>query len=249
MTEANDYLGYPVSLRKQVFALLDKDPNLTPLLICKVLKYPFHKTEQTIANYKQDWKHTHQNERGSMCSSFHCVRWGLWERVLLDRGLALVGGWVESRARNRFLQFKCGLGRVVWFVNGTVRLHVRRPGNEGRAKQLFCDAFFRSGLISDVNVLDKFLGSMFLDSFHTVVDSGRRLPYVKVKDFYGTNGFIAVSGDRSHPTCWEFIIKYQDQFERAKHLFEDLAKSLETAGLVPNGHDAANVDRKNMGVV
>lgn len=105
--------------------------------------------------------------------------------------------------------------------------------NEGHAKQLFCDAFFKTGLIFDVNVLDKFTDSLYQDSFHTLVKTDRRLPYVHVRDFRDTNGFEFKSGDRSHPNCFEFIIRYQSQFERARELFEGLAKSLE--GLVGGG--------------
>lgn len=232
MTWDNDYSSYPISLRKQVFTLLDKNPLLTPLDITNLLKISFKKYEQTLANYKQDWKHTHYNERGSKCSLFHCVRWGLWETVLTpDRTVALDVGWVRSRAKNRFLVFKNVLGRVVWFETGTVRLHVRSPGTEDKAKQLFSDAFFRTGLIFDVNVFNKCIGSLFLDSFHTVIDTGQRLPYVHVKDFAETNRFEFKSGDRTHPTCYEFIIGYQSQFEKARVLFEDLAKSLGQLGL------------------
>jgi len=80
---------------------------------------------------------------------------------------------------------------------------------------------------------------LFLDSFHTVVDTKQRLPYVHVKDFAETNGFEYKSGDRTHPTCFEFIIKYQSQFERARLLFEDVAKSLGQLGLNGNGQSGS----------
>lgn len=228
MTEDTHYPSYPVSLRKQVFNLLDKDPLLTPLNLADLLKISFRKSEQTLANYKQDWKHTHENERGSKCCGFHCVRWGLWEPVVSpDRNVALSVGWVQSKAKNRFLIFKNVLGRVVWFETGTVRLHVRAPGTEGKAKQLFSDAFFRTGLIFDVNYFNKCIESFFLDSFHTVVRTDQRLPYVHIRDFKDTNGFEFKSGDRSHPESYEFIIHYQNQFEEAKRGFFDVLKTLE----------------------
>lgn len=234
MTIDNDYDRYGVSLRKQIFSLLDKDPLLTPSMMCDRLRISFKRYHQTVGNYKQNWKNTHENERGSKCSRFHCVRWGLWERVLTpDRELALGVGWVRSKAKNRFLMFKNALGRVVWFETGTVRLHLRSLGNEGKAKQLFSDAFFRTGLIFDVNLFNKCLDSLFLDSFHTVVKTGQRLPYVHIRDFVGTNGFEFKSGDRSDPGCFEFIIHYQTQFEKARLLFEEMAKSL--GGLNGNG--------------
>ncbi len=243
MTWDNDYSSYPLSLRKQVFALLDRDPLLTPFDIADRLRISFKKYQQTLANYKQDWKHTHEFERGSKLSSFHCVKWGLWETVEADRSIAVMRNWVLSRAKNRFLQFKNVLGRVVWFETGTVRLHVRAPGNEGKAKQLFCDAFFKTELIGP-EILEKCLGSLYLDSFHAVVDTKQRLPYVHVRDFAGTNGFEFKSADRTHPTCYEFIVHYQSQFERARLLFEDVAKSLSGLGLSGQNGNGVGKDLK-----
>ncbi len=202
MNEHNCYSSYPLSIKKQVEKLLNENQLLTAKMMCNLLKLDYKKYRQTLTNYRSQWKYNHENERGSKCSSFHCVRWGLWEKITINRGSALNVGWVLSKARNRFLQFKSVLGRVVWFESGTVRLHVRAPGNEGRAKQLFCDAFFKTGLIGTVEELERLLGSLFLDSFHTVVKTGQRLPYVHVKDFAGTNGFEFKSGDRTHPHCF-----------------------------------------------
>jgi hypothetical protein len=248
LTWDNEYDRYAVSLRKQVFAILDKNPLYTPLDLAEKLKISFKRYQQTLANYKQDWKHTHDFERGSTCSQFHCVRWGLWERVEADRGLAVQRNWLLSKARNRFLVFKSVLGRVVWFETGTVRLHVRSPGNEGKAKQLFCDGFFKTELIS-ADVLEKCLGSLFLDSFHTVVETKQRLPYVHVRDFADTNGFEFKSGDRSNPRGFEFIVHYQSQFERARLLFEDVAKSLGQLGLNGQVSNGVSSQAKDVGVV
>lgn len=235
MTDNNDYDRYAVSLRKQIFSLLDKDPLLSPSMMCDRLRISFKRYHQTVANYKQNWKSTHENERGSSLSLFHCVRWGLWELVEGDRVRALsLPNWKLSKSRNRFLQFKSVLGRCVWFETGTVRLHVRAPGNEGKAKQLFCDAFYKTDLIS-TEQMQKGLDSLYLDSFHAVVDTKQRLPYVHVKDFVDTNGFEFKSADRTHPTCYEFIVHYQSQFERARLLFEDVAKSLGQLGVNGNG--------------
>lgn len=222
------------SIRAKVFCELDSDPLLSPKRLAKQLDLPYSEYRNYLTKLRSEWKYYHLNERGSKCSLFHCVRWGLWEAVKGDRGVAVERGWVLSRARNRFLVFKSVLGRAVWFESGTVRLHVRAPGLEGRAKQLFCDAFFKTGLVASVGELERLLGSLYLDSFHTVVRTPERLPYVHVRDFAGTNGFEFKSGDRTHPHCFEFIIRYQTQFERARELFEELAKSFE--GLVhPNG--------------
>jgi len=224
------------TIRSQVFRELDESPLNTAKRLAILLGLPYREYRNYLTKLRSEWKYYHRSERGSKCSSFHCVRWGLWEKVLADRGIAVQRGWTLSRARNRFLQFKNGLGRAVWFETGLVRLHVRAPGNEGRAKQLFCDAFFRTGLVGDVGELNRCLGSLYLDSFHTVVATDRRLPYVNVRDFEGTNGFEFKSGDRTHPHCFEFIIRYQNQFERARELFEGLAKSLEGfAGQNGNG--------------
>lgn len=214
-------------IARRVHAQLERDPLLTAKNLAKLLDLPYKRYRNYLTKLRSHWKYYHENERGSKCSLFHCVRFGLWELVKADRDEALRLGWVLSKARNRFLVFKSGLGRVVWFETGTVRLHVRVPASEGRAKQLFCDAFFRNGLIRDVKVLETCLSGLFLDSFHTVVRTNRRLPYAHVRDFSETNGFEFKSGDRSHPHCFEFIIRYQDQYEAARRSFEDLIRGLQ----------------------
>jgi hypothetical protein len=230
----------PSNLRKELRALLDKDPLLTAKPLAKLLNVSYKQYKSYLSKERCEWKVYHENERGSKCSSFHCVRFGLWELVRADRDLAVRVGWVLSRSRNRFLVFKSSLGRVVWFETGTVRLHVRVPANEGRAKQLFCDAFFRNGLIGDVKVLERCLSGLFLDSFHTVVRTNQRLPYVHVNDFSETNGFEFKSGDRSHPHCFEFIIRYQDQYEEARRLFEDLMRGVQQSVNGANGAKPLN---------
>ncbi len=245
MSEYDSQQGKLSSVRARVFRELDKNPLNTAKYLAEILQLPYKQYRGYFNKLRYDWKCYHENERGSKCSSFHCVRFGVWELVKADRTRALGVGWVLSRSRNRFLVFKSSLGRVVWFETGTVRLHVRVPANEGRAKQLFCDAFFRNGLIGDVKVLERCLSGLFLDSFHTVVRTNQRLPYVHVNDFSETNGFEFKSGDRSHPHCFEFIIRYQDQYEEAKRLFEDLMRGIQQSvnganGVKPlNGEDYA----------
>ncbi len=218
------------SIRAKVFSELDENPLNTAKRLAILLQLPYKEYRNYLTKLRSEWKYYHENQRGSKCSLFHCVRWGLWERVELG-GHVRAGGlpvpWELSRARNRFWQFKSVLGRAVWFETGRVVLHARAPGLEGRAKQLFCDAFFKTGLIADVAGLNRCLDSFYLDSFHTVVKTPERLPYVHVRDFAGTNGVEVKCGDRTHPHCLEFIVRYQSQFEEAKRAFVDIVKSLE----------------------
>jgi hypothetical protein len=238
-SEHNSYVSYGVSLRKQVCTLLDEDPLLMPKMLAKLLDFTpkeYKKRRQTLTNYRNYWKYNHENERGSKCSSFHCFKAkvrldgvlseALRRVVKLDVERGGVGfGWVLSKARNRFLVWKCRLGRVVWFESGTVTLHVRRPGNLGKAKQLFCDAFVNTGLLTDMKLLNPVLERIRPKSGHFPYSSGERLPYMVIRDFELSHGIVIKVGDRTHPDAVEVIAGFSDAIDLALQKLDALEKS------------------------
>ncbi len=232
ITEHNSYASYGVSLRKQVCKLLDENPLLSPRkladLICdskaEALKF-YKEHRQVLTNYRNFWKYNHENERGSKCSNLHCFK----AKVRLDRAFSqalrriveldvekgfFVYGWVCSGARNRFLIWRGRLGRVVWFETGTVTLHVKKPGNLGKAKQLFCDAFGNTGLLTDVQVLVRYADKIWQKGLHAPYASSSRLPKMEIKDFVDSHGILIKSGDRSHPNAIEVIAEFPSYAEK-----------------------------------
>jgi hypothetical protein len=206
-----------------------------------MLNLPYKKYRQTITNYRSFWKYNHENERGSKCSNFHCFT----AKVKLDLSLSDVlrrvvssdferngtgFGWQVSRAKNRFLIWRSELGRVVWFESGTVILNVRRPGNLGKAKQLFCDAFVNAGLLSDFKVLNPVLERIHSKSGHFPYDTGERLPYMVIRDFEASHGIVIKVGDRTHPDAVEVIASFSDVLDDALEKLERLEKSGEKNG-------------------
>ena len=197
--EYNSYASYGVSMRKEVCKLLDENPLLTAKMLAKLMNLDYKKYRQTLTNYRNFWVYNHENERGSKCSSLHCFKAKVRLDLVLSQGLRGVVdsdvenggfGWVLSRARNRFLVWKGRLGRAVWFESGTVTLHVKRPGNLGKAKQLFCDAFVNSGLLTDVKVLNPVLERIRPKSGHFPYSTGERLPYMVIRDFEESHGIV-----------------------------------------------------------
>ena len=130
-----------------------------------------------------------------------------------------------SKARNRFLVWKGRLGRAVWFESGTVTLHVKRPGNLGKAKQLFCDAFVNSGLLTDVKVLNPILEHIRPKSGHFPYSSGERLPYMVIRDFEESHGIVIKVGDKTHPNAIEVIASFSDAIDLALQKIDNLAKN------------------------
>ena len=190
--------GNSNNLRKQIFDLLDgegqSNPLLTPKQICKLLNLTYKRYHNYVSKTKWEWKYYYRNERGSKCSNFHCFKAKV--KVDLELSVALRGvvqadwdkkglgfGWVASRARNRFWIWKGKFGRAVWFETGLVGLNVRRPGNLGKAKQLFCDAFVNSGLVTDFKVLNHILEKIRPKSGHFPYQCGGAVAV------YGDSGF------------------------------------------------------------
>jgi hypothetical protein len=211
------------SLREQIFKLLDNegrpDPLLSPKLICQTLKLPYKQYHNYVSKTKWEWKYYRPSERGSKCSFLHCFKAKVRLEVGLSGGLRLLAlrggfGWVQSKARNRFLVWRGGLGRVVWFETGTVTLHVRAPGNLGRAKQLFCDAFGNTGLIVDLRVLTEYSEKVWQKGLHAPYKTSQRLPKLTISDFAGSHGITVKVGDRSHPNAVEVIAEFPLHVER-----------------------------------
>jgi hypothetical protein len=207
------------SIKRSIWAKLTENPLLSPKELAKLLDLPYKQYRNYITKERSNWKYYHESERGSKCSGFHCYK----AKVRLDRGLsddlkaklsfgvpnAFVGyGWRLSRARNKFLIWKGRFGRVVWYTTGLVLLEVKKPGNLGKAKQLFCDAFCNSGLLTDFKVLNPVLERLGPKSCHFPYETPMRLPYVQINDFAESHGIIIKVGDRSHPNAIEVIAEF-----------------------------------------
>ena len=222
--EHNSYASYGVSMRKEVCKLLDENPLLTAKMLAKLMNLDYKKYRQTLTNYRNFWVYNHENEQGSKCSSLHCFKAKVKFDLSVSQKLRNVidsdveksqFGWVLSKARNRFLVWKGRLGRAVWFESGTVTLHVKRPGNLGKAKQLFCDAFVNSGLLTDVKVLNPILDRIRPKSGHFPYSSGERLPYMVIRDFEESHGIVIKVGDKTHPNAIEVIASFSDAIDLA----------------------------------
>ena len=232
--------GNSNNLRKQIFDLLDgegqSNPFLTPKQICKLLGLSYKRHHNYVAKTKWEWKYYYKNEQGSKCSNFHCFK----AKARLDKDLSVAlrrvvqadwdkgglgFGWVPSKAKNRFWIWRGKFGRVVWFETGLVGLSVRRPGNLGKAKQLFCDAFVNTGLVTDFKVLNPILEKIRPKSGHFPYSAGERLPYMVIRDFEQSHGIVIKVGDRTHPDSVEVIASFSDTMDGALDKLEQLEKS------------------------
>ncbi len=235
------------SIRARLFRELDKDPLLTAKNLASILGLSYKDYRNYLTKERSEWKHYHQIERGSKGSFSHCVRYvGVVQRGEADRNVATNKGWELSRARNRFLIYRdqARLGRITWFETGKIVLHVRNPANEGKAKQLFCNGFFKSGLITDVNVLDVCVSRVHVHSGHTPFRLGQRLPRATITAFADTHGITIKIGDRTHPDSVEVLWEVQEQVEKVGALAEGLAKFMDSFNkLASSGQNGNGVSK------
>jgi len=217
-----------LSIRQDVFERLDKNPLLTAKNISKLLDLPWPKYKGYLDRLRCEWKAYHKNERGSKCSSHGWRGWCYLPSDLncLIRSGAVGVGWVQSKARNRWLLWKDKLGRLQWFETGRVNLYVRKPANLGKAYQLVCNGFSFTGLITDVKVLERVLASVRFKGAHYVFLTEERLPRLTIDLFAKSNGVVIKVGDASHPNAVEVIAYYPDWAERNELLFERLNETL-----------------------
>jgi len=222
---SNSKDGYIISIRQSVFDFLDKNPLLTAKPLCKLLDLPYSQYRDYMNRLRYDWKSNHKNERGSKCS-IHGWRGWCYLPSSVVRTRAVEVGWVETRARNRWLLWKDRVGRLQWFETGRVNLFVRKPASLGKAYQLVCNGFSFTGLVTDIKVLEQVLSTLRFKGAHYVFATEQRLPRLTIDLFAKSNGVIIKVGDRSHPHAVEVVACYPDWAERNERLFERLNETL-----------------------
>jgi len=236
----HSYLCYQQNKRRTVFTFLDKDPLLTASSLAQMIGIPIkeRKKEQVyLKKLKYEWKGNHENQRGSIRSipdDFHNAFYkgalplnNANDVFLKLRSLVfgygstdfIAGAWVPTKSKNKYLLYKSRLGRIRLFTNGTVEIFVRKPVSDGKCMQLFCDAFTKTNLVDSIKIVDDFQKGL-MRRFHATVDTGQRLPYVKVTAFQDTHNLTMVLGDRSHPTSIEFQVGYNKEVQSVRDLVD-----------------------------
>jgi hypothetical protein len=213
-----------LSLRQQIFKLLDKNHDLKPLELCKLMDIDYQSRVQTIAQYRKQWKREYRVGLGSKCLKYHRVRGWLYALRSFDRERAKLCGWVLSGARNRALLWRDpqALGRVEWFETGRVNFFLRKPSSQARLKQLLANGFMWTGLIGDVRVFEEWVKSAQLKGAHLTLDLGVPLPYSRTELLKDCNGVVAKTGDLSHPSSLELEFCYPDWAERNELVLKQL---------------------------
>lgn len=214
--------GNTETLTAQIKNELEQNPLLMPKKLCILIGLDYTHYGNYVNKVKSLWKYYHENRRGSNCpNDVHC--WRGFAFVPLGVRVALpLDGWMSTRARNRMLLFRNGLGRLELFGTGRVNLYVRKPASLGKAYQLFCDGFFKTGVITDVKVLEGCLKSVRFKSAHFVFETKQRLPRLTIRLFDESNGVTVKVGDRSHPNSVEVVAGFMDWAERLERKFDGL---------------------------
>jgi hypothetical protein len=231
MTEKREYSHTNDSIRKASFKLLERNHDLSPLDLCKLQGLSHAKHGATLRQYRMQWKREYKNRLGLKCLKFHAARGWVYALKLLNRAdvdRLVEAGWLETRARNRMIIFKdVKLGRLEWHVSGRINIWVKKPASWGKLKQLLSNAFFRSGLLEDVQVFDLWANSARFKGAHLTFDVGERLPYARVDFLKDSLGVVVKMGDVSDPDCLEIEFTYPDWAERNEKILEQNKRALE----------------------
>lgn len=160
--------------------------------------------------------------QGSNCSSVHDWRGWCCVPYSVSCDLAAQAGWVPTKAKNHWLLWKDTLGRMEWFEKGRVNLFVRSPVNQGKIKQLVCNGFSFTGLITDNKVLDQVLATIQYKGAHYVFNTGQPLPKTIIDYFDKNLGIVIKVGDGSHRRAIEVNSHVPDWAERINLFLEKL---------------------------
>lgn len=227
MVESYGKEGNIENIRHSVFALLDENPLLTAKTICVRLGIPYWTYRNYLYKLKCEWKSYRRNEQGSNCSSVHGWRGSCIVPNFVQRENAVEAGWKRTKAKNKWLLWCDSIGRMMWFENGRVSLFVRSPASKGKAKQLFCNGFFETGLIFEIRHVDEIFKSFKFGGAHYVFESGKPMPKMTINIFERSSGIVIKTGDKSHPRAVEVISGCPDWAERSELLLGKLADLLD----------------------
>jgi hypothetical protein len=222
------YLCYLENKRRTVFTYLDKNPLLTACSLALIIGIPLKDRKKEVVYLKKlkyEWKGNQEKQRGSFRSIPDDVHSAFYKGNLplnvvsniflklrsLTYGYGsndfVAGAWVLTKSKNKFVLFKSRIGRIRLFSTGTVELFVRKPASDGKCMQLFCDAFTKTKFIDSLKAIADFQNGL-IRRMHCTIDMHQKLPYVKVTAFQETHNLVMTLGDRSHPTCIEFMVGY-----------------------------------------
>lgn len=219
------------SIKSRVFDLLDENPLLTAKMICKLLELQYEDYKGYMWFLRSKWKTLVEKQIRSKCQkpSFHKPSaWVYVDKLGLKVSDAIERGWIQTKARNRYLLWKDpGYGHMKWFpTTGRVNIHTRKPHLRGRLFQLFCNGFSLNGLIDSMKILNQLLKSIRLKAASAVFGTPERLPYMEIKMFKLSNGVIIKMGDISHPHAIEIEFCYPDWAEKNERLLGELIRIL-----------------------
>lgn len=215
------------SIRENVFDLLRKNPLLKPKALCKLLELNYKYYKDYVTHLRFQWKNDYQKQHGLKRLRFHNWHGYVYVPKTVDRALAVDVGWIRTRARNRYFMWKDKNGRLEWFETNRVKVWVRKPATVGKALQLLANGFFRTALIFDIRVFNKFVKELRFKGASATLDVGQRLPYERIEFLKESNGVVLTLGDRSHPTSIEIDFHLPRWGERMEQAIESFVKVME----------------------
>jgi len=218
-------------IKPQVEKLLKKNPMLLPKQICKILGFDHKVHGAYIRQIKHNWKYYSKNRLGLKgLSEGKFKNWHGWVYVpkTVDPKNAIDCGWIQTKAKNKFLLWKSNLGRLEWHPKTRrVKIGVKKPASSGKTNQLLSNAFFNTGLIYDLRIFEAFIEAVRFKRATYILETTGRLPYFKIPFLKDSNGVIIKGGDRSHPNAIEVTYSYPDWGEKVEGVMAKLNYTLE----------------------
>ena len=225
-TGSNSHSHY--SIKRLVWDELDKNPLLFPKQICAIICLHYTKQGAYVRKLKSDWKRDYGIGRHPKGPKIHAARAVCRVPKQLDRVEAVNVGWVRSRNRNRVLIWKDRVfGRIEWWETGKVLVWIKKPQIMARVKRFLCIAFFESGLIYSLVLLDAFLCKVHWKGAHNVFETFEKLPYNVITNYEESHGIKIITGDASHPHGIEVQWVFPDWLERLELMQQHNIKTLE----------------------
>jgi hypothetical protein len=220
------------SLKAKVYQYFREHPRATGRLDHKKVAFDLGLDYDTEKLYLYRLAHDFRSDlkSGQGLKGLDWHHWHGWIYALksVSREAAVAAGWIRTSARNRYLLWKDGLGRLEWHESGRIKVWIKKPVSEGKKLQLLANAFCKTFLITDIKLFTEWAKTLRMKGVHCAADTGYELPYLKLDLFKETNGIVIVSGDSSHRTSIEAQVNLPDWQEKNELMLQQCQRTIET---------------------
>jgi hypothetical protein len=198
--------SYSDSIAAGIRQFVQQNPQSSTKLTCAALNLDYQRYGQYVRNQRSLLKRNKYNKL-QHDSHRNLYVWNLPQLNDLKEKIQISPrgfGW-NCHAKNKLLFLHDdALGSVLWHNTNRIELYLKGKPLVGRAKTLFCKAFFSDQLVPDIREIDKIFNKGRIEGKHHVFLIGKQVPRFQI-DYFASSHGLTILNDKSHEESIEVV--------------------------------------------